>query len=105
MRDYEIFSDVEFRVIPLCVNALNTKACYELCGAVFAGGMESTSTLCIRTNRTFLFHMVVNGQEYVLVTDYLGSVRFVVNANSGVVEQKLDYDACELIQQGKPGFM
>src|SRR5690606_22896537 len=50
-------------------------------------------------------YMVVNGQQYVLVTDYFGSVRFVVNANSGAVEQALDYDAWgNITLDTNPGF-
>jgi RHS repeat-associated protein len=36
--------------------------------------------------------MIKNGNTYQLVTDHLGSVRLVVDVNSGAVTQQIDYD-------------
>ena len=38
-------------------------------------------------------YMVKGGTTYRIITDHLGSVRLVVNANTGNVAQKLRYDA------------
>ena len=38
-------------------------------------------------------YMVKGGTTYWLITDQLGSVRLVVNASSGAVAQRIDYDA------------
>jgi RHS repeat-associated protein len=37
--------------------------------------------------------MIKNGVRYLFVTDQIGSVRFVVNAETGAVVQQIDYDA------------
>lgn len=36
--------------------------------------------------------MILNGVTYRFVTDYLGSVRLVVNSDTGAIIQKIDYD-------------
>ena len=38
-------------------------------------------------------YMVKEGSTYRILTDHLGSVRVVVNADTGVVAQRIDYDA------------
>ncbi len=37
-------------------------------------------------------YMVASGVAYRMITDHLGSVRLVVNASTGVVAQRMDYD-------------
>jgi RHS repeat-associated protein len=50
-------------------------------------------------------YIVKGGVTYLIVSDYLGSVRLVVNATSGVIAQHLDYDAFgNVIQDTSPGF-
>ena len=42
---------------------------------------------------------------YRLITDHLGSVRLVVNAATGEVVQRMDYDAFgRVLQDTNPGF-
>ncbi len=38
-------------------------------------------------------YMVKGGETYRLITDQLGSVRLVVNSQTGEVKQEIDYDA------------
>jgi RHS repeat-associated protein len=38
-------------------------------------------------------YMMKGGATYRIISDYLGSVRLVVNANDGTVAQRMDYDA------------
>lgn len=50
-------------------------------------------------------YMVKGGVTYRLVLDHLGSVRLVVNIQSGQVAQRLDYDAWGVVTQDtNPGF-
>jgi YD repeat-containing protein len=48
---------------------------------------------------------MVDGTVYRVITDHLGSVRFVVNAADGTVVQRLDYDAFgRVLNDTNPGF-
>ncbi|MEZ4726002.1 MAG: RHS repeat-associated core domain-containing protein [Caldilineaceae bacterium] len=50
-------------------------------------------------------YLVKGGVSYRLVLDHLGSVRLVVNTQTGQVVQRLDYDAWGLVTQDtNPGF-
>lgn len=50
-------------------------------------------------------YMLKSGVTYRILTDHLGSVRLVVNAATGVVEQRLDYDELgRVISDSAPGF-
>ena len=50
-------------------------------------------------------YMVKGGVNYRLVTDHLGSVRLVINVQTGEVAQRLDYDAFgRVTQDTNPGF-
>lgn len=50
-------------------------------------------------------YITKNGVNYRLVTDHLGSVRLVVNVETGAIAQQLDYDAYgRVIQDTNPGF-
>ncbi|MBI2572219.1 MAG: DUF4157 domain-containing protein [Candidatus Schekmanbacteria bacterium] len=49
--------------------------------------------------------MVRGGTTYRILSDHLGSVRMVVNAATGAVEQRLDYDAWgRVLTDTNPGF-
>lgn len=49
--------------------------------------------------------MFKDGTNYRIVSDHLGSVRIVVNAQTGAVVQRLDYDAWgNVTQDTNPGF-
>jgi len=49
--------------------------------------------------------MTKGGATYRIVSDHLGSVRLVVNASSGAVAQRIDYDAFGAVTQDtNPGF-
>ena len=49
--------------------------------------------------------LVRNGVEYLLITDHLGSVRCVVNAQEGEIAQTLDYDALgRVMVNSSPNF-
>ncbi|MGM0557012.1 MAG: RHS repeat-associated core domain-containing protein [Myxococcota bacterium] len=50
-------------------------------------------------------YMIKGGTTYRLITDHLGSVRLVVDANTGNVAQKLRYDAFgRVLEDTNPGF-
>jgi RHS repeat-associated protein len=50
-------------------------------------------------------YMLRDGQTYRLITDERGSVRLVVNAATGAVEQRLEYDVFgRLLLDSNPGF-
>ena len=50
-------------------------------------------------------YMVKNGATYRLLTDHLGSVRLVVDAATGTIAQRLDYDEFgQITQDTHPGF-
>ena len=50
-------------------------------------------------------YMIRGGITYRLVTDHLGSVRFVVDIDSGAIAQQLDYDAWgRVVTDTNPGF-
>ena len=57
------------------------------------------------TRTTVPDYMVRDGHRYRLVTDGLGSVRSVVDADSGAVEQEIDYDPYgRVLRDTHPGF-
>lgn len=50
-------------------------------------------------------YMVKGGTTYRLISDHLGSVRLVVNAETGTIAQRLDYDAFgRTVLDTNPGF-
>ncbi len=50
-------------------------------------------------------YMVKNGVTYRLITDHLGSVRLVVDAATGVIAQRIDYDEFGVVlMDTNPGF-
>ncbi len=50
-------------------------------------------------------YMIKGGTTYRLLTDHLGSVRFVVETSTGVIAQRLDYDEFgQTTQDTNPGF-
>ena len=50
-------------------------------------------------------YMTKGGRTYRLVLDHLGSVRLVVDAATGEVAQRIDYDAYgQVLQDSRPGF-
>ncbi|MCA9996328.1 MAG: hypothetical protein KDE56_11305 [Anaerolineales bacterium] len=49
--------------------------------------------------------MIKNGTTYRLISDHLGSVRFVINASTGAIAQQLNYDAWGVLtEDSNPGF-
>ena len=49
--------------------------------------------------------MIQNGREYMLVTDHLGSVRYVVDTSDGTIAQRLEYDEFgQVFTDSNPGF-
>ncbi len=73
------------------------------------GEVNATGTLTSRYVYGTLGHspdvMVRGGVTYRYVHDALGSVRLVVNAATGEVAQRIDYDAWGLVEKDtKPGF-
>jgi len=51
------------------------------------------------------FYMVKGGVNYRIVTDHIGSVRLVIDATTGAIAQRIDYDAFgNVLQDTNPGF-
>jgi RHS repeat-associated protein len=51
-------------------------------------------------------YMIKAGVTYKIISDHLGSPRLVVNAQTGVIVQRMDYDEFGLISQDtNPGFL
>ena len=49
--------------------------------------------------------MIKNGTRYLFVTDQVGSVRLVLNSETGAVVQRIDYDAWgNVLSDSNPGF-
>lgn len=74
-----------------------------------AAELDSNGAVAIRfvyaTRGNVPDYMVKNGQAFRLITDQLGSVRLVVNANDGSVAQRIDYDEFGSESQNtNPGF-
>ena len=62
---------------------------------IYAGQLSPIAELDSSGNVTAEFIgslMIKNGNTYQLITDHLGSVRLVVDVNSGNIAQQLDYD-------------
>ncbi len=50
-------------------------------------------------------YMIKNGQRYRIISDQLGSPRLVINAQTGAVAQRIDYDEFgNVIADSNPGF-
>jgi RHS repeat-associated protein len=81
---------------------------YDTAGRVVAE-LDGSGTLVERFvyagSNTVPSYLVKGGVDYALVTDGRGSVRLVVNAQTGVVAQELDYDAWgKVTNDTSPGF-
>jgi RHS repeat-associated protein len=84
-------------------------------GWIYAGGLAPiaetdgsgnvTTTYVYGTKVNVPEYFVRGGVSYRILTDQLGSVRLVVNASSGVVAQRIDYDAFgRIMLDTNPGF-
>lgn len=64
-----------------------------------------TARYVYATHVTVPDYILRAGNEYRLITDHLGSVRLVVNANTGAIVQRLDYDEWGNVSNDtNPGF-
>jgi RHS repeat-associated protein len=69
------------------------------------GAGQVVSRFVYATRRNVPDYMVKGAVTYRLLTDHLGSVRLVVNASTGAVAQRIDYDAFGRVTQNtSPGF-
>lgn len=69
------------------------------------GAGNVTSRFIYGTRINVPEYMVKSGTTYRLITDQLGSVRLVVNSQTGAVAQRLDYDEFgRVLQDTNPGF-
>lgn len=105
--DYEI--DARDRRIGVRVDGTRVK------GFLYQGGLAPVAELDGASAIRSLFvygtrpnvpdYMVRDGAVYRIVTDHLGSVRLVIDADSGVVVQRLDYGPFgEVVSDTNPGF-
>lgn len=69
------------------------------------GAGNTVSRFIYATHINVPDYIVKNGITYRLITDQLGSVRLVVNSQTGAVVQRLDYDVFgRVLQDTNPGF-
>jgi choice-of-anchor A domain-containing protein/RHS repeat-associated protein len=69
------------------------------------GGTNIVSFFVYGTSALSPDYMVRDGATYRLIRDFAGSVRLVVNADTGAVAQRLDYDSFGNVSQDtNPGF-
>jgi RHS repeat-associated protein len=75
---------------------------------IYAGGLSPIAELDSAYNVTAEFVgslMIKNSNTYQLITDHLGSVRLVVDINSGNIIQQLDYDEFgNVLSDSNPDF-
>jgi RHS repeat-associated protein len=69
------------------------------------GGGNVVSRFIYATRPNVPDYMLRDGERYRFITDHLGSVRLVVNADTGDVAQRMDYDEFgRLLTDTNPGF-
>jgi len=69
------------------------------------GSGNIISRFIYASDRNVPDYMVKDGTTYRILTDHLGTPRLVVDANTGAVEQRMDYDAFgNVIKDTNPGF-
>ncbi len=73
--------------------------------AEFDGGGVLISRFVYATRSNVPDYMIKGGETYRILTDHLGSPRLVVNAATGVIAQRLDYDGFGIVvTDTHPGF-
>jgi RHS repeat-associated protein len=101
--------DASGRRIGKKINGVLTK------GWIYAGGLSPlaetdgsgavTQTYVYATKGNVPDYLTAGGETYRIFTDHLGSVRLVVNAATGAIAQRIDYDAWGRITlDTNPGF-
>ncbi|HZY42095.1 MAG TPA: hypothetical protein VFF59_08855, partial [Anaerolineae bacterium] len=74
-------------------------------GAELDGSNNLVSRFVYATRRNVPDYMIKGGVTYRIIADHLGSPRLVVNTASGLVVQRMDYDAFgAVISDSNPGF-
>lgn len=69
------------------------------------GSGNVVATFVYATHENVPEYMVKGGVTYRLLTDHLGSVRLVLNASTGQIVQRMDYDAFgRVLSDSNPGF-
>jgi RHS repeat-associated protein len=69
------------------------------------GAGNMVSRFVYGTNPGVPDYMIKNGANYRIVTDHLGSVRLVINTETGATAQRIDYDEWgKVTQNTNPGF-
>jgi RHS repeat-associated protein len=69
------------------------------------GNGAVVSRFVYATRKNVPSYMVKGGATYRIISDHLGSVRLVVDAATGAIAQRLDYDAFgNLVLDSNPGF-
>jgi RHS repeat-associated protein len=108
------------RVIEYVVDGLNRRVGKKVNGAVVEGFLYDGQLRPIAwldatgaVKATFVYGLHVNVPEYMttsagtfrILTDHLGSPRLVVDASSGAVVQRMDYDSFgQVLADSAPGF-
>ncbi len=73
--------------------------------AMFDGNGDLTARFVYGTKGHVPDYMVKDGDTYRFITDHLGSVRLLVNANDGTIAQKISYDEWgNVTNDTNPGF-
>ena len=69
------------------------------------GSMNLVSRFVYGTHSNVPDYMINGGVEYRIITDQIGSVRFVVNSQTGAIVQQLTYDSFgNVLSDTNPGF-
>ena len=69
------------------------------------GASNVTKRFVYATHRNVPDVAIIDGVEYRLSTDHLGSVRFVVDSSTGLIAQQIDYDEFgNVLSDSNPGF-
>ncbi|MBU0677524.1 MAG: hypothetical protein KJ626_05350 [Verrucomicrobia bacterium] len=107
-------------VIEYTVDGLNRRIAKKVDGTMVQGfiykdGLNPVAELDGDTNVVSYFvygtrayvpdYMVKNGTEYRIISDHVGSIRLVVNAETGDIAQRIDYDEFgNVTSDTNPGF-
>jgi RHS repeat-associated protein len=101
--------DAEGRRVGKRVNGVLTKAWLYQSKLAIAAELNANGAVVSRfvygEHSSVPEYMVRSGATYRFLTDHQGTVRLVVNVATGVIAQRLDYDAFgRVIQNSNPGF-
>jgi len=67
--------------------------------------MGNVASQFVYTGEHVPVYMIIGGEKFRIVTDQVGSVRLVINATTGAIVQRIDYDSFgSVVADTNPGF-